>query len=181
MRNRLPVFFALVSVLFSAPALSAEVNPLYEKLSRQSQVKVYVATPTDVSEKKALEPAALKAALEKAFTERKSIHFKVVPAAEEAEYVLDTEVKGFTFSESDPVDMLMGAAAIALDTATIDHYGTTETTFTLKDAKAGRTVWTDTLRASVTDHTMTEAESHVKVSEKLGEMLMRTAFGKKKG
>ena len=181
MRNRLPVFFALFFVLFSVIPAFAEVNPLYERLSRRPEVKVFVAPPTDISEKKALDPAAVKSALEKAFTERKSIHFKVVPTAEEAEYALDTEVKGFMFTEIDPVDMLVGVGAAALDAATQDHYGATEATFTLRDTKADKTIWKDTLRASVTEHTMTEAESHGRVAEKLGEMLMRTTFGKKKG
>ena len=78
------------------------------------------ASPTDISEKKALEPAVLKQAVEKALQGRKSIHFSVVPTEAEAELTIDTEVNGFTFSETDPVDMLVGVGAAALDAATID-------------------------------------------------------------
>ena len=179
MDRALKTFFILPFLLGSAALASAETPSLYESLSRKSEVKITVATTTDISEKKELDPAVLKDAIEKALTARKSIHFKVVPA-DAAELAIDTEVKGFHFSETDPVDMLVGVGGTAMDAATIDHFAASEATFTVRDVKAGTTLWKDTLRASVTHHTMTEAESRQKVSERLAEMLMRAAFGKKK-
>ena len=180
MRRILQGFFVLLFLTGTAASAAAEGSPLYETLSRRSEVKIYVAATTDVSEKKELNAAALKEAVEKALAARKSIHFKVVPAEADADLAVDTEVKGFHFSETDPVDMLVGVGAAAMDAATIDHFAAAEAAFTVREVKPAKTLWKDTLRASVTDHTMTEPESRQKISERLGEMLMREAFGKKK-
>ena len=179
MRRILYPLFVLSFCLLNASPAAAD-NSLYETFSRRSEVKVFVSTPTDVSEKKALDPAVLKASIEKALKDRKSIHFKTDAAESEADLAIDAEVKGFLFSESDPVDMLVGVGAAAMDAATIDHYAAAEAMFTVRDVKGGKVLWKEEVRATVTDHTMTEAESLQKISDHLAEQLMRKAFGKKK-
>jgi hypothetical protein len=173
--------FLLSVFLFTGPGPAfAQADSLYETLTRRSEVKVFVWPPSDVSEKKGLDPAVLKEALEKSFSGRKSIHFRTVASASEAELALETQINGFLFSETDPVDMLIGVGAAALDAATQDHFASAEALFTVRDLKSGAVLWKDKVNASVTDHTMTEAESRQKVVDRLAEMLMRTAFGKKK-
>lgn len=180
MRRATPIVLVLSLSLLHAAFAAANDSSLYESLSRRSEVKVFVSQPTDVSEKKDLDAAVLKQAIENALGSRKSIHFKAVSAEAEADLAIDTESKGFMFAETDPVDMLVGVGAAAMDAATIDHYGAAEATVTVRDVKKKDTLWKDNVRASVTDHTMTELESRKKVSDKLAEMLMRQAFGKKK-
>jgi hypothetical protein len=104
----------------------------------------------------------------------------VVPSEAEADLALDVEVQGFVFSETDPVDMLAGPAMIAMDAATIDHFAAADALFTLRDVRQPKVLWRQKLHGSVTDHTMTVGESKKKVSDKLGQMLMREAFGRKK-
>lgn len=161
------------------PAAAGSVS-LYDSLRRRFEIAVFVQTPTDGSGKAALDPALLKPALEKAFRERKSLHFKVVSTEAEADLTVDTQIEGFLFSETDPVDMLVGVGAAAMDAAVQDHFASVEATFIICDVKTKQILWKDKLGASVTDHTMTEVESKDKISEKLGVMLMRAAFGKKK-
>ena len=143
--------------------VAAQTPSLYETYSRSAEVRVCVAaspSQTETESKSLLEAAILKPALEKAFETRKSIHFHVVPSAEEADLALDFDVQGFVFNETDPVDMLMGAAAVAMDAATQDHFSAADVLFTVRDVKAGNKVlWRDKLHASVTDHTMTVDES----------------------
>ena len=178
MRRSLGLF--LFSILLSGGTGDAGTDSLYETYSRRAEVKVFVSIPTDTSDKKALDPAVLKAALEKSFSERKSIHFHPVPSEADADLALDAETQGFIFSESDPVDMLIGVEAAAMDAATVDHFAAADVLFTVREAKGQKVLWKEKLHASVTDHTMTEAESKDKIAGRLGEVLMREAFGKKK-
>jgi hypothetical protein len=180
MRHTYNSLLLLAFCALTAATAAAEGASLYESLSRKSEVKIFVSEPKDISEKKALEPSMVKQAVEKALEGRKSIRFKVVPSEAEAELAVDAELKGFLFSETDPIDMLVGVGAAAMDAATQDHYGATEALFTVRDAKNTKVLWKGEVRGSVTDHTMTEPESRQKVSEKLAEQLMREAFGKKK-
>ena len=179
--NRVLKVFLILLFGVSGPALAATDGvSLYETLSRRPEVKVYVALPTDVSERKVLDADVLKRVIEKALQGRKSIHFKVVTEESQAELALDTEVKGFLFTENDPVDMLIGVGVAAMDAAVQDHYAAADALFTVRDTKAGKVLWKDEVRATVTHHTMTEIESYRRVSENLAEQLMRKAFGKKK-
>ena len=170
----LPLFLAVLTL----PAQASESNPLYEQLSRAKEVKVYVAVPTDPSGTK-LDTEAFRKAIEQALRDRKSIHFAPVASESEAILVVDSELKGFGFSLTDPVDMLAGVGMAAMDAAKVEHFASVDAKMTVREP-SGAVKWTDTIHASITDPAITETESREKILPRAAEYFVRTAFGKRK-
>jgi hypothetical protein len=173
------LFAAVFLSLLTAVPAHSDTNPLYESLSRKKEVKVYVAAPVDPESKLGLDVEVYRESLRKALSGRKSIKFATVDSPAGADILVESEFKGFVFSETDPIDMLVGVGAAAMDAAKQDHYASTEVRMTVKDG-SGAQRWKDTVRASITDATMTEAESRVRILDRAAELFVREAFGKKK-
>ncbi len=171
------LLFSAFCLLF-APLASAEPNPLYEQLSRAKEVKISVKTPSDSAASK-LDVAGFKKAIEDALKARKSIRFAPVATEAEAQFVVEADIKGFTFSLTDPVDMLAGVGMAAMDAAKVDHFASTDVRFTVKEI-SGKVRWDDVVHASLTEATMTEEEARVKILDRAATMFMREAFGKNK-
>lgn len=164
----------------SALAWAGTADSLYEKYSRAAEVKVFIAQPREVAVSGKIDTAALKKALEKALSERKSIHFKVVESAAEATLTIEADLQGYYFSEQDPVDMLVGVGMAAMDAAKQDHFVRVEADFRVLDAKGGQVLWKDRLIASITDEKMSEDEAKLMILDRAAEVFVRSAFGKKK-
>jgi hypothetical protein len=173
--KKLLLLLSVAVPFFATPALA--LNPLYEEFSRVKEVAVYVATPTDNGATK-LDTQAFHKALEDTLKARKSIRFAPVAFEQEAKLVVEADFKGFVFSETDPVDMLVGVGAVAADAAIQDHFASTEVVMTVREP-SGKVRWTDTVRASITDHSISEADARVKILERAAELFVRAAFGKK--
>jgi hypothetical protein len=161
----------------SASFAAAEPNPLYEELSRAKEVKVAVKLPTD-SGATNLNFESFKKAVETALQERKSIHFTTVMSEAEAKLVVETDMKGFTFSLTDPLDMLAGAAMAAMDAAKVEHFASAEVRFIVREGEKVR--YDQILRASITDPAFTEEEARERILERAAEQFVQKAFGKKK-
>lgn len=177
MKKLLLVISLLVSMT-AAPVWAAEKNPLYEQLSRQKEVRVYVAAPVDGGATN-LDPEAFRKAVEEALKNRKSIRFAPVASEAEAQYVVETNIKGFMFSLTDPVDMLAGVGMAAMDAAKVDHFASVDAEMTVREAK-GPVSWKDTIHASITDETMTEEQARERIPARCAELFVRGAFGKNK-
>jgi len=177
MKKQLLVFALLVSMA-AAPVWAAEKNPLYEQLSRQREVKICVAPPVDNGATN-LDPEVFRKAVEEALKNRKSIHFTVVASEAEAQFVVETGIKGFVFSLTDPVDMLAGVGMAAMDAAKIDHFASIDAEMAVREA-SGPVRWKDTIHASLTEETMSEAEARERIPARCAEVFVRTAFGKNK-
>lgn len=168
----------LTICLIASPVLAAEKNPLYEKLSRGKEVKIHVAVPTDSGASK-LDPEAFRKAVEDALRNRKSIRFAPVASEAEAQYVVETDIKGFTYSETDPVDMLAGVGMAAMDAAKQDKFAAVDALMTVRQV-SGAVEWKDTVHASLTQETMSEPEARERIPARAAEVFVRGAFGKTK-
>ena len=176
MRKNLLLFCAFL--LCSASVVTADTNPLYEEFSRAKETKVFVKTPEDSGAAK-LDGDHFKTAIENALKERKSVHFSIASAEADAQLVVESDVKGFLFSLTDPVDMLAGVGMAAADAAKIDHFAATDIRFTVRDT-AGKTRWEEVIHASITDEKFTEAEAREQILGRAADIFVRSAFGKKK-
>jgi hypothetical protein len=152
---------------------------LYEALSRKNGIKTYVALPKDSTGKDQVITADLKKSIEDALSKRKSLSFAIVPGPEEAELVIDTEVTEFFWSDHDPVDMIMGLGATAMDAAVNEHYARMQAVFTISD-KSGKVIWKEKLKATLTHPTMTEKESIERINPDMAQVLVKEAFSKKR-
>ncbi len=179
-RTSLLIMISIFALSVSAGFVWAETHSLYEKYSRASEVKIFIGQPKEVAISGKIDTTALKKALEKALSERKSIHFKIVESATEAVISIEVDLQGYYFSEHDPVDMLIGVGMAAMDAAKQDHFVRLEADCRVLDAKGGQVLWKDRLTASITDEKMTEDEAKLMILDRTADVFIRSAFGKKK-
>ncbi len=171
-------FGALFLVLGTARGVCAET--LYPELSRKAVVKVHIELPADATEKHQVRPEALKAAFETAFAGRKSLKFQVLPSPDGADLRIATKITEFLWTPDDPVDMIVGIGAVAMDAAVREPYARLQAEFTITDG-SGRARWKSALKATITKKDMTEAQSLDLITEDMAKVLLREAFGKKRG
>ena len=176
MRKNLLLFCSFLT--FFASVAAAEPNPLYEEFSRSKEVKVFVKFPVDSGASK-LDAERFKTAIENGLKGRKSIHFTAVSSEGDAQLVIESDIKGFMFSLTDPVDMLAGVGMAAMDAAKIDHFASVDARFTVREA-SGKTRWDDVVHASITDEKFTEIEAREQILDRMADVFVRSAFGKKK-
>ena len=152
---------------------------LYEELAPAKEVLVYVAPPTDPSGKTSLNQELFQKKIGDALKARKSIHFSIVALESEARFKVETEIEGFTFSEKDPVDMLIGIGGTAMDAVKDDHFAAMDAKMSVREV-SGSERWSGKIHASITDEKMTEAESRERILDRAAEVFVREAFGKPK-
>ena len=169
--------FIVLLTLVLGLQMPAFAGALYEQLSRAGEVKVVVAQPTDVGTSQ-LDLAAFKKSLEAALQKRKSIHFVIAESDAGAKLRVETEVRGFQFSLTDPVDMLIGVGGAALDAAKNEHFASIDAQMTVKDA-SGAVRWSRLVHASITDEKMSETEARGRILDRAAAVFVKEAFGKK--
>ncbi len=180
-RNPILIIISIFAFCVCVPQCWADTaDSLYEKYSRMAAVKVFIAQPKEVAISGKIDTAVLKKALEKALSERKSIHFEITESAAEAALSIEADLQGYYFSEHDPVDMLVGVGMAAMDAAKQDHFVRLEADYRVLDAKGGQVLWKDRLIASITDEKMTEDEAKLMILDRAADVFVRSAFGKKK-
>lgn len=168
------IVISLTFVLCARVSFARQEN-LYAQLSRMPIVRVYIQQIADSSQEKSVNPQELFNELKEALEKRKSINFAVVNSADEADIVIEVDIKEYVWSEKDPVDNLLGSAAIALDAMRIENYARLTALFTVKD-KGGSKIWKKLLRGSATKKEMPEQESYSLVIEKVVKVFIRECF-----
>lgn len=168
-------------VLMSCMILAAgnvHAENLYTKYDGKS-VKVYIADIQGTTQERVMDAQVLKAEVQKALAERRSIRFEMVASAEEADLKIETTVTDYLWSDHDPIDMLAGAGAIAADAAMIEDYARLQAAVTITDQRKSKVVWKDSIFASVTKKPMSQTESIPLVAEKFAKTFIKNCFSKK--
>jgi hypothetical protein len=168
----------MVSRLLALDAFAAKQDSLYTRFERSGTVKVHVSDLTREEAARLIDLGDLKSKIESAFQERKSILFKTVDSPDAADMVVACHVEEYGWSPTDPIDMLMGAGAIAMDAAQVQPYAHMNAVWTVKDS-AGGVLWENRLNASVTKDDMSEADGIGLVNEKMIKVFFRKALSKK--
>ncbi len=156
---------------------SGSLYPLFDK---KPSVRVAVALPTDVSEQKSVSTSGLKKELESALAARKSIRFQTLPSLEGADLTIDVQITEYYWTDHDPVDMLMGVGATAMDAALVENYARLQAVFTVTDVKTQKTLWNDTLMATITGKGLTKENGPAMIAKELAQVFVRSCFGKKR-
>jgi hypothetical protein len=177
MKKCMILAFTFLFVFIAAP--SAFCANLYESYSKKGEVKVFVSQPENHSDKPAVKTAELKKSIETALQNRKSIRFKIVPTREEANIAIETDVVEFMWTDHDPVDMIMGVGAIAMDTAVVEDYARMTAQFKITDLKKQDVVWADKLKSTLTQKDMPESKSLDLIGDDMAKTLIKEAFAKK--
>lgn len=176
LKTRVAAFAALL-FLMSAPAWALEKS-LFKRYEGKT-VKVYVAVE-DGSKGGEVGAALVKEKFEKALASRKSITFKPVSSVEEADLAVDVKVLGFTWTDHDPVDMLMGVGGTAMDAAVIEDYAAVEADTAVREVRSKSVLWKERLFATVTKKPMPRPDSLPIVTEELAKIFLRDCFSKKR-
>lgn len=171
---------AAAFLLLAAAPVMAQSESLYDGLYRKAEVKIYVAPPVDSTPEKKPDEAGLKTELEKAFTGRASIKFKVVPAKEEADLILETDITEYFWTDHDPVDMVVGLGGLAYDTATVENYVRVQVNTKILEGKTGREIWSKSVIATITDKTMTPETAVGLINSDFAKVLLKEAFSKRR-
>ena len=174
-------FYSIVMLfVFSSAICLASQETLYEIFKSKKQVSVFIGDLTDSTKAHEVNVADLKTKLESEFTNRKSIHFKVVTSKQEADIVVEGAVKDFFWAPTDPVDMIMGVGMVAMDAINQEPYARMEADLKIVDNK-DQLLWADNkIIATLTKEGMTREKSVTMINERLAAVLVRRAFGKKK-
>lgn len=169
-------FFSLFTFLMANPS-SAEGTSLYRDYAGKGEI-TFKTDLVDKTGKAQVDDLGSK--LEKALVGRKSILFKPAQAGETARLEIHAEITEVFWTDKDPVDMIVGVGMAAMDAIKQDHYARIQANFRITDTLSKRTVWENSVKATVTDATMTEAESGPRVNEALARAFLKEAFSKKR-
>ncbi len=178
--NNFKTAIALTAILFLTHTGFCQSESLYPLFNKKSLVRVVVALPTDVSEQKAVSGVEFKKELENALAARKSIRFQAVQAPDEADLTIDSKITEYYWTDHDPVDMLMGVGATAMDAARVENYARLQAIFVVTDVRTQRVIWTDKLMATMTGSGLTKEDGPVRISQEMAQVFIRTCFGKKR-
>ena len=173
------VVFSSMSLLCAASLLAAEAGNLYP-LFHDKTVRVYVAEVKDTTPEHETDPKILKTKIEEALKRRKSIRFEVTQDPSAAEIAVETEVYEFMWTDHDPVDMLMGAAATAYDIATVEDYARLQADMSVRDAKTKKELWKERVMATITKKEMPRKDSTPLVAEELAKVFIKDCFSKRR-
>jgi len=173
------IFILIFAAVFSYEASARKVDNLYEKLSRKSAVKTYVAPIAEPAIETSPDVKNLRKTLEDQLTTRLNIDFDIVDSEEEADIIISCEILEYFWTEEDPLDT-WGVAAMAVDVALKENYSLMEAIFTVTNAKNGRVMLKRRLRGTITDNSMTEEDSLTMINERIVKTFIRKCFGKPK-
>jgi hypothetical protein len=170
-----------LTAVFSFSTLSAQgaSSTLYSQFSGKN-VRIHLAEIKDSTTDHKVSISEVSARLTEALVNRKSIRFQVVGTPGEADLVVQVDLKGFFWSNHDPVDMIAGLGATAMDVAIVEDYAKLEADFIVTDAKTGETLWQDRVIATVTKKPMSESESLPLITQDLAKVFIKQCFGKKR-
>jgi hypothetical protein len=168
----------LLASFLVAAAGFAHAQNLYTKYNGGA-VKIFISEIKNSTQEADVNTQTLKTEIEKALKERKSITFRFVSTAEEAEIVIDATVNEFMWTDHDPVDMLVGVAGTAADVAMVEDYARLQADVTVTDNKSKKTVWRERVLATITKKPMTKSESFPLVAENFAKSFIKSCFSKK--
>ena len=151
---------------------------LYKMFSKKDQVKVFVHDAKDASHAQKVDLGELKREIEDALTSRRSINFEMVSNKEDADILIDCNVKEFVWMKEDPMDDVHGIEAIVLDAVITCNYARLQAIFTVKDGPSGKVLWKRTIKATLTEKDMDEAKSMPMANERVIKVFMRKCFAK---
>lgn len=169
-------FIVALTAYQAAAAASVDIK---QWTDGNKPVKVYVSAVTNESGQAQILPEDFKKVLESSIRNRKSVKFDIVTDPLAGDFKIAAVIKKYSYSDTDPINSVVGPSAIILDAATTENYAEMGVDFTVTSAKNGNVVWKDNVFDYV-ERTMTPAESIPLVYDKVARRFLWKAFGKGK-
>ncbi len=163
--------------LISLSLATAEPQSLYSQFNGKV-VKVYLGEIKNSSEETSISTDVLRQKLAEALKNRRSVTFEMTDKPENADLSIDVNVRAFMWTDHDPVDMLVGVGAVALDAATIEDYARAEAYVVVSSAKSQKALWQDSVVSTITKKPMSKADSIPLVTDELAKNFVKQCFKK---
>jgi hypothetical protein len=179
---KVKLLIAILIGFLACPNLCVRADEagLYHRFNGKS-VKVHLAPVKDSTADHKVDPARLHKGLEEALRARKSIRFVMVPRLEEAEILIEADIKDFMWTDHDPVDMITGIGGTAADAVIVEDYAKLHADVRVTDVSKNKVIWQRRVRATKTKKPMSEAESIPLIIEDFAKTFIRECFGKPRG
>jgi len=176
--------FLLVSVIFlslSQSVFAKRIKTWQDYLSQnEGTTKIYVEDFINSSDDKALNIGDLKKALTTALSDRITHKFIPVDSASKADIILEGDIVEYLWTDKDPVDEIYAAGAALKDAMTEDDYARMKVNLILKYVPTGQIIWNQSVKSTITDTDMPEAESYSRTNEHFSKVFLRQLFKKPK-
>jgi hypothetical protein len=179
MNKRLFALIALFSMVLSQSLCMAENVSLSRFADSGRPIKVFLGKFTNESGQSQINASDFEKRFEEALENRKSVPFKMVPAASESDVQISCAIKNYMYSETDPITSYGGAAIFLLDAATAENYVEMTGDFSVIDTKSGSVLLREPFKSFI-KHPMTPEESVPLIYEKLSREFLAKSFGKPK-
>lgn len=101
-------------------------------------IKVYINDFKNSSQETQIDPSEMAGILKDTLKNRKDIIFSIATIPNEADMIIDCDIKKFEYREIDPIDSYMGSAALIMDILVQQNYAMMEAEFNIKDLKVNR-------------------------------------------
>ena len=157
------VFLVLMFILGLPVSLEAgarhetQHETLYYLIKGYLPVHVYIGEVINSSGNNQISTRDFRAALKKAFENRKSANFIVVKTPQEADISIAGEIIEYDYREIDPLDMAVGWPALLMDSLDESNYVALRVKYVVGDSqKQGRILWSKVLHPSITEENIPE-------------------------
>jgi len=151
-----------------------------EYLEGKRDLKVYIPDVTNSCGDNKIDTKELKKNIEEALASRRSHTFEIVQDESSANIAVEIDITEYYWTLEDPVDQITGAAAVAYDAMKKEKYARMQAVFTLFDVKKNRQIWSEIIKATITDDTMTEEGSYALINERITKVFIRKLFKRAK-
>jgi hypothetical protein len=180
-------------IVVSQTAFSLEKVNLYDILENAKEVNTYIADLTDPSGQAGDMLEGIREQLEHALLSRQSANFVMVDDKSKADIIITCDIIERIWLEVDPIDKVWGAGAVAMDVMKNDNYGRIRADITISKGPAGKrlfsrsgarvrrmtVLWDEIVQATITQTIMPEPESKILLQERLADIFIREAFGRR--
>lgn len=185
MRNHKITLAAAILILSISISGIASGRPrrgenLHYMVKAKQPIYVHLNNFVNSSESDRINPGRFKRAVGEALKRRNDMHFELVEDPAEADISINGEIREYTYSGRDPIDMFIGTWAIALDMLRTENYVGLVINYNVSDAKTGKILWSKRSRPSITRSDMPEEESTPLIIKKAAKLFVSKCFGRPK-
>lgn len=162
-------------------ALAKRVRSFQDLLSKVDTIKIYVEDIQISTGDNKIKVKDLQDQISKALKDRISTDFVIVTNPAEALVILKSDIIEYYWTLVDPIDQIHSYGAIAKDILIKEHYVRMTIEFSLLYVPTDKVIWEMPVKATITDKDMTEEESYSLINDRMGKVLLRNLFKKKRG
>ena len=170
----------ILAFAFSGNSLDNRGVNILEYFQARNVTGIYIEDISNASGDNLINLGLIKKEIENAFMARVSQKFEIARLRDKSDVALRMEITEYLWTNEDPVDNLIGIGGVAMDVAKQENYARMIAGITIMDTATGDVLWEDTIKATITDDTMTEQASYGRINERIVKVLMRNIFSRNK-